>query len=401
MEQIYMESAMEVRQKQTQESRTGSGWYRLIVSVCLCVGCGFTLSSMYHGILDDQTGILGFTLGALVFFGALHSRSSFRQSLLIGLIAAGILVIVGAFLITEAKQQVFWGVMEAVAFLVNLGLRLRLRLICIFATLIPAVVGIQFGSVPDIWYLGLLIISWCGILSASMEKPGKPSESLEELQGQASDYRIWMVVIFLILILLYGILFSAKAYYGTSWLQQVHAQTSDIIQSASHNISLSTKNTGTATADTHQQSPRNWMLFLIPLLVCIILAAAYELVKRIRLCRRFNRFTKVIGDETVYDMYRYLCQLFRFVKLDINAKADTSADTIATEYENNTDGSDNQISHFSTILIWMNRLRFGKRSLTVEEQKAMAAYCQRISRSIYKKQNLRRRFIMKFIKVCI
>lgn len=130
---------------------------------------------------------------------------------------------------------------------------------------------------------------------------------------------------------------------------------------------------------------------LLIILAVLLLIGIYECAGRYRIRKLLDSFGRVRTDAHVYVMYRYVAKLMAF---DGHALPRDPYDRLA---ENGAayDGA-TEIS-FGEFLRLVNRVRFGKVSLTGEEHKKMARYAKAIGSHIYSKQKKGKKFLMKFI----
>lgn len=135
-----------------------------------------------------------------------------------------------------------------------------------------------------------------------------------------------------------------------------------------------------------EKEPKHINPLLIVLLLILLAIVIFEAVGRRHVKKRNGTFETVIADGTVYAMYKYMSRLMAFDKHKLPADPYDRLDEISARYEG-----------FEEFLRLVSRVRFGRISLTEEEQKNMAAYVKTTGSLVYENQNRFRKFIMKFI----
>ena len=131
-------------------------------------------------------------------------------------------------------------------------------------------------------------------------------------------------------------------------------------------------------------------LWLI-LLALLLLIGIFECAGRYRIRRLLDSFGKIRTDAQVYVMYRYVAKLMAFDGHKIPTNPYDRFEEISGAYDGATEIS------FGEFLRLVNRVRFGKVSLTNEEHKKMARYAKAVGAHIYSGQKAGKKFLMKFI----
>ena len=129
----------------------------------------------------------------------------------------------------------------------------------------------------------------------------------------------------------------------------------------------------------------------------------YELAGRRHVRKRYATFETVFTDAVVYAMYKHVSRLMAFDKHKLPVDPYDRLDEISACYDGREErGKDastegGAVMTFAEFLRLVNRVRFGRVSLTETEHKKMAAYVKYIGSQIYNRQSRIRKFIMKFI----
>lgn len=131
-------------------------------------------------------------------------------------------------------------------------------------------------------------------------------------------------------------------------------------------------------------------LWLI-LLALLLLIGIFECAGRYRIRRLLDSFGKIRTDAQVYVMYRYVAKLMAFDGHKIPTNPYDQFEEVSGAYDGATEIS------FGEFLRLVNRVRFGKVSLTKEEHKKMARYAKAVGTHIYSGQKAGKKFLMKFI----
>ncbi|MEG0156947.1 MAG: transglutaminase domain-containing protein, partial [Anaerovoracaceae bacterium] len=130
---------------------------------------------------------------------------------------------------------------------------------------------------------------------------------------------------------------------------------------------------------------------ILPILAILLVILAVELCGRLWLKRRKAGFAQE-GRKSVMQMYRYICTLMKFDKLDIKKDPRGKVGLAEEAYDGFTRNS------FEEILSLIYDVRFGNRSLEEEEHKKIARYTEELGNGIYKKQRRIKRLIMRFVR---
>lgn len=142
-------------------------------------------------------------------------------------------------------------------------------------------------------------------------------------------------------------------------------------------------------ADTEENPEANILLIILSIILLLIII--YEVQGRLRLKNRLKKFGAVHTDEQVYAMYRYAGRLMKYDKHKLPENPYDKLDEISAAYDSAVE------TGFAEYLRMVNQVRFGRISITEEEHKKMAGYTLGIADHIYSKQNIIKKFIMKFI----
>ena len=156
--------------------------------------------------------------------------------------------------------------------------------------------------------------------------------------------------------------------------------------------------------EKHQEEETQHINPLILLILFILLAILiYELAGRRHVRKRYTTFESVFTDAVVYAMYKYVSRLMAFDKHKLPANPYDRLDEISECYDSREEQCAKVSERagtamtFTEFLRLVNRVRFGRVSLTETEHKKMAAYVKYIGSQIYNRQSRIRKFIMKFI----
>ena len=156
--------------------------------------------------------------------------------------------------------------------------------------------------------------------------------------------------------------------------------------------------------EKHQEEEPQHINLLILLILFILLAILiYELAGRRHVRKRYTTFESVFTDAVVYAMYKYVSRLMAFDKHKLPANPYDRLDEISECYDSREEQCAKVSERagtamtFTEFLRLVNRVRFGRVSLTETEHKKMAAYVKYIGSQIYNRQSRIRKFIMKFI----
>lgn len=137
-------------------------------------------------------------------------------------------------------------------------------------------------------------------------------------------------------------------------------------------------------------------LWLLPLLI-ILLIALFEVIGRRHIKKKLESFNTEINDAKVFEIYKYTCRL---MAIDGNKVPRNPYDCLDRN-GNRYDASKGCPMSYGEFLRLVNRVRFGKESLSEEEQKKTASYAVYIGRFAYAEKGRFKKFIMKYIIFCV
>ncbi len=135
-------------------------------------------------------------------------------------------------------------------------------------------------------------------------------------------------------------------------------------------------------------------LWLI-LLAVALLIAVFEVIGRKMGAKKRASFSTVFSDEKVYEMYRYLSRLLRLDKRPLPADPYDRLEELTEAYAGISD------MDMAGFLRLVSQVRFGRKSVSGDQQKEMAGFVLEMAEHIYSRQNRFKRFLMKFILFCV
>lgn len=145
--------------------------------------------------------------------------------------------------------------------------------------------------------------------------------------------------------------------------------------------------------DEEKEDPLNWLLFVLPPVILLLLIAAFEAIGRYRIRKLLASFGTVHTNGQVYAMYRYFSKVMAFDKHPVPVNPYDSMEEITADYDSAL-GLDTGFGEFLEMVHWV---RFGGGELSASEHEKMARYVKAIGTHVYGRQKKGRKFLMKFI----
>ena len=389
----------------------------MALAAALQAGCWFTFSHT-GGFPSLATLLIPAIIGALMCLAYLRFSVPWIALVLSAVCLTGALAF-------RSEQTALWFGMFVTAQMTALSIRRANALYGAAACALPVLIQIYRGENPDIWYLGLLIFAIVGLfalciaggpaklrgkadttgesakLRGRMARAGRRAhgESLWLPYERATTYTGVFLAAVLMLIAFYALFFTPQSYRNVAAFERMRA-----LQSKAGELARSQEDQN--DSDSNQGSALKaaaaaLLKFILKILlwlaaILVVLILLYEIVMHWLMYRRRKRFKEEFTRERLFEMYRYLDGLCRMGALTQKQELYTEAERIAGEYA----VIDGDLPGF---MDYVQHHRFAEEGAPIDPQihTAMADYCGKVCRYIYRSSDRKTRFKMRFVKAYV